>query len=128
MAYIVLGYFVSLVVGYVIVGLCLYGMRKTALRGPFKIREFFKWLDLWVGCAERFVATTLLAFAPAYLAAFIGGWVGLKFAAGWHREKSSKGTITQTRLLALVGSILSFVIAIAAGLIIKPDALTYFAK
>jgi hypothetical protein len=62
----------------------------------------------------------------AVLTAFIGGWVLLKFAIGWQREKrdddDEKEVATQS-FLALIGGVLSFSIAIAIGIFLNPNAL-----
>ena len=54
---------------------------------------------------ERAVATTLVAFAPSYLATFIGGWVALKFAANWKRQSDNDPASAQGSLLFLIGNV-----------------------
>ena len=53
---------------------------------------------------------------PDYLAGFIGGWVALKFAANWKRQGlDADDNVTRGSLLALVGSVISFAVAIGDG-------------
>jgi hypothetical protein len=110
----VIAYFLSVFGGWLIAGICVYVMRKS-IRRP---REFFRWIDLWVGGTERAVATTLVLFAHSYLPAFIGGWIALKFAANWKRRNVGAG---QASLVFLVGSVISFAVAIGAALYMRPD-------
>lgn len=79
-------YLVACVGGWLIVGACMYGMRRLVLKHPEKFSE---WSVFFVGITERAVALTLVLIAPLYLPTFIGGWVVLKFALGWQREKHS---------------------------------------
>ena len=81
-----------------------------------------------VGITERAIATTLVIGAPSLLAPFIGGWTAAKIAAGWGRIVSSEPVIRSSHLVALVGTAISFAIAIAAGLWAHPASLIYFAK
>ena len=64
--------------------------------------------------------------APSYLPSFIGGWVLLKFAIGWQREKHGNQVAEQS-FLALIGNVLSFAIAIAVGAFVNPHALQVWA-
>jgi len=80
-----------------------------------------------IGMTERAVALTLFLLAPQYLAAFIGGWVLLKFAIGWRRTPLNYKVAVGSQL-ALIGNVLSFTIAIAGGAYLHPDTLTYFGK
>src|SRR3990167_1087530 len=114
----VLAYVLSVAGGWLIAGVAIHIMRKSICvpRG-----RFFKWIDVWVGGSERAVATTLLLFAPAQLAVFIGGWMALKLAANWQR--STDPDAPQTTFVAMVGSVVSFSVAIAAPLLLLPDAL-----
>jgi hypothetical protein len=73
-------------------------------------------LDFWLGATERIVVTTLVIWAPTYVAAFIGGWVASKFAANWYRRDNTDANRKGT-LIALIGNVASFAIAIGAGLI-----------
>jgi hypothetical protein len=73
------------VAGWLTVAVCLYVMRLLVLqknRPPFS-----DWPAFLGGAVERAVALTLVLWAPPYLPPFIGGWVLLKFAIGWQREK-----------------------------------------
>ena len=62
-----------------------------------------------------------------YLPSFIGGWIVLKFALGWQRERKTKEALTGS-MLALIGNVLSFAIAIAIGAWLNPNALDVRAK
>jgi hypothetical protein len=108
-------YYLSIFAGWAIAELCVNFMRKTV----HEPRKSGKLIDFYVGGSERFVATTLVLFAASYLPAFIGGWVALKFAAHWQRAGGSH----VPGLVALVGSIISFSVAIGAGLIFDRSAL-----
>ena len=115
-------YALSIVGGHLIAGSCIYLIRVT-VKQPL---ETFTWLVFWVGGTERAVATTLVLFAPHYLPAFIGGWIALKFAANWQR-RSEEGA-REASLVALVGSVLSFAVAVAAALLIRPNAIAIWAN
>ena len=88
------------------------------------------WLDWSLGVLERAIATALTICAPAMLGPFIGGWVALKFAANWHtrKEGGNEDFLAKHRLVAMVGSAVSFAIAILAGLFIYPHALVVWQK
>ncbi|MGC2075284.1 MAG: hypothetical protein WA728_04465 [Xanthobacteraceae bacterium] len=79
----------------------------------------------FIGGTERAVALTLYLLAPRYLAAFIGGWILLKFALGWQRTPPGPN-IASGSLLAMIGNVLSFAIAIAGGYYLHPGTLDYF--
>lgn len=68
------------------------------------------------------MALTLVLKAPPYLPAFVGGWVLLKFALGWQRETKSSEVLTDS-MLALIGNVISFGIAIWVGASIYPHAI-----
>ena len=87
---------------------------------------FMDGVPFLVGATERFVGLTLVLMAPSYLSAFIGGWVLLKFAIGWQREKHGS-QIAEQSFLALIGSVVSFAIAIAIGVALNQKALDVWA-
>jgi hypothetical protein len=91
-----------------------------------KQRPRFEPLDLWLGGAERAIATTLVFYAPKYLVVFIGAWVALKLALGWQRRAGStrvpEEVITRS-LLSLAGSATSFAIAAVVGVLFHREAL-----
>ena len=116
-------YTLSVAGGWLIAGTGVYWMRRSIKHR----REFFRWVDIWVGGAERAVATTLVIFAPAQLPVFVGAWVALKFAANWKRRTRVEG-VEQISLIALVGSVISFAVAIWAGLIVIPGAFSKLAN
>jgi hypothetical protein len=102
------------------VATCMYFIHWVSIKkNP---RRFSEWVDFWICCTERFVATSLVIVAPSYLPAFIRGWVALKFALNWKRRDQSDET-AQASLLALVGNVLSFGIAICVGVLVNPHAL-----
>ena len=115
-------YSVSIFGGWLVAGAFVYVMRLT-IDHP---RQFFRWIDLWVGGAERAVATTLVILAPHLLPPFVGGWVTLKLAVNWQRQKSNGAE--QIALVAMVGSVISFTVAVVAALIAKPTALQTLAN
>ena len=116
--------FLSVVIGHLILAPTMRGMERWQ---RLKQRRVFEPLDLWIGSLERATATTLVFYAPKYLAAFIGGWVVLKFALGWQRQGAGRARIPEevvTRsFLSLGGNVISFAIAIVVGVLAHPDAL-----
>jgi len=113
----------SIILGFGLVGFSLYLMRKKVLPRR-KFRQSFGWMVFFVGATERFAATTLAAFAPAQLASFIAGWVALKYAVNWQKKPDNKAR--ENSLFAIIGTVLSFAIAIGIGLAITPDNISYF--
>jgi hypothetical protein len=132
----VAAYFDACIVGGVVVAVYLYVMRGWFLATPQHRRRFFDWLTFrppffdWLaflgGAIERAVALTLVLWAAPYLPPFIGGWVLLKFAIGWQREKYGE-EVAKGSFLALTGSVLSFAIAIGVGVALNPAALDIWA-
>lgn len=128
-------YTLSVLGGFLVAGLVLYVIRRnleTDKEAEFgdeaKLRGSFAWLDFWVGGTERAVATTLALWVPTYLPIFIGGWVTLKYAANWKRQPNEKKWVSTGSLIALIGSVVSFSVAIAAALLFRPDALQSLMK
>ena len=119
---LVLAYAVSFFGGWLVAGTVVYFLR----RGTDDPRPFVRPIDLWIGGLERAIATTLVIWAPPMLPAFIGGWMALKFAADWQRRpddlKAARGS-----LIFLIGSTLSFAVAIGAGLIVSRAAVDIWA-
>src|SRR5690348_2917318 len=96
------------------------------------------WDVLFLGNTERWVAVALVVWAPTYLPGFIGGWVLLKFALGWQAKMSDKPQpwtesrnklrpltkeedrekLRQESMLAMIGSVLSFTVAIGIGYVL----------
>ncbi len=85
-------------------------------------RPFIKWSDVWVGCTERAIATTLWIWVPAHLPLFIGGWIALKAAGSWAKV-SGPDSGAQAHHIALVGNAFSFAIAISVGYFVEPQSL-----
>lgn len=133
--YCVIGaYFLACIVGHFVVAVCLWVIRWLALKKENR-PPFSEWGIFFLGVTERAAALTLVLMAPAYLPAFIGGWVLLKFALGWQRERDQPSPIlarqdrqvaTQSHF-ALIGNVISFTIPIAVGLALYPEALNAWA-
>jgi hypothetical protein len=118
---IVGAYLLTCIVGHFVVAGCLWAMRRRVLKEANR-PPFSDWIGLFGGATERFVALTLVLMAPAYLPTFIGGWVLLKFAIGWQRERNDERQpglilppgwkhdrqVAMQSFLALIGSVLSF--------------------
>lgn len=115
---IVLAYLCTTLGGWLVVGIIVFLMRRTT--GKSKDVKFLEWGPFWIGCAERAIATTLVIGTPKFVPAFIGGWFALKMVAGWSRHKEAEHTTGH--LFALVGTALSFAVAIGVGLGINPGA------
>jgi hypothetical protein len=110
--------------GYLITGTLLFLARRAIFGKETHWSNSLKMMDLWVGSVERLTAMVIFAHAPKYIAAFIGGWVALKFAANWQR----KPTKTDESLIALTGSVISMAIALLAGNILNPNAAATFGR
>ncbi len=119
---ILIAYLLSVIGGFFFVGCCMTIIRKTVFGAVWELS--FKPLDFYVGGIERAAATSLIIFVPTYLPAFIGTWVTLKFATHWKRiPPNDDGNVTQSSLIALIGSVLSFGFAIfVTVLVARPDA------
>jgi hypothetical protein len=114
--------FISVSIGHLILNPTMRWMERWC---GLRQRGRFEPLDLWVGGLERAVATTLVFYAPKYLAAFIGGWIVLKFALGWQRDTGARvpeETVTRS-FLALGGNVISFAIAVVVGVLFHPASL-----
>ena len=116
-AVLIAAYVLSTAVGHFLVSNILDWIKKRVGQKPKS-----KALDGFIGCTERFVVTTLVIWTPIYVAPFIGGWVALKMAANWQSIKDRTESVRQGSLIALLGNVYSFAIAIGAGLIVRPDA------
>jgi|GEM_PF-3098424 len=100
-----------------ITGVLMWCMRWTmGMTG-----KAWRMMTFYVGGIERMITLTLVLWAPAQVPLFIGGWIALKMAANWQRQKGPEAA--QGNLLALVGNALSFSIPIAVGLWLNPTAL-----
>ena len=121
---IIAAYVISILAGHVIVAAILRLVRRHLGQ-----RDKGKPSDIWIGGTERTIATTLVWFAPGYVAPFIGAWIALKIAANWARLKGDSPQIRKGHLIALIGNAWSFAIAIVAGvLLLNPGALAVWAK
>ena len=122
LTYIVV-YALVLIGGNFLVAGSMHLMRgRVGLKGD---APFHEWSGVFLGLTERAVALTLVISAPRYLAAFIGGWVLLKFAISWQRTPLTD-RVARGSQLALIGNVVSFAVAIAGGLYLNPNAMTYF--
>lgn len=126
--------FVSAVVGHFIVVLDLWLLELKYGPSPHR-SSFVDPLDTYSGCLERAIATTLIFYAPNYLAAFVGGWIALKFALTWQRRKGGEGEgkekedqIIRRSFIALTGNVVSFAFAILVGVIFHPQALVVWSS
>jgi hypothetical protein len=81
------------------------------------------WVSFSVAIVERATITILFIEVPKLVPAFIGGWTVAKFAAGWGRIVTSDDNIRRLHMIALVGSVLSYAIAIGAGIWARPESL-----
>ena len=119
----VAAYFCACVGGWFVVACCMCVMHRLVLK---EWRPFSEWSDFLVGAIERAVALTLVLLAPSYLPTFIGAWIALKMALGWQRDHYSD-SVRLKSLLGLIGSVISFAIAIVVGYALNPDALDVWA-
>ena len=102
--------------GWVIVGCVLFLIRKTIKSRDAKYS--FEPLDLWLGTTERAIAMSLMICSPGTLPTFIGGWTAAKIAANWARIQPVDDYARTGQLVALIGSALSFGLAIGGALLI----------
>jgi hypothetical protein len=111
-----------------ILGWGLVGALMRVMRWHVGVSTKESWgaMDLWLGSAERLVAATLFALCVPALPAFIGGWIALKFAANWNRIKSEQNAVRKGALMAMIGSVASFTLAIVGGYLINPQAISCF--
>jgi hypothetical protein len=108
--------------GGVMIGLFISFMyRHLKIVGPKCLWAGFNLLVLAIGFTEQMAAILLIYFSPLYLAPFVGGWIGLKYAAGW--QPSGTAFAREKSLLALIGTVWSFGFGIAAGLLINKNAI-----
>jgi hypothetical protein len=121
---IIVAYLISILAGHFIVDAIL-----RLARWHLGHRDKGKFSDIWIGGTERAIATTLVWFAPGYVAPFIGAWIALKIAANWGRLKGDSREVRLGHLIALIGNAWSFAVAIVAGvLLLNPGALAVWAK
>jgi len=123
---IAIAYLVACFAGHLVVAVLLYGMRRATLKRRPEFSDLWELSVFFLGVTERAVALTLVLWAPPYLPTFIGGWVALKFALGWQRERKTSEALTAS-MLALIGNVLSFAIAIGVGVVLNPEAIFVWA-
>jgi hypothetical protein len=115
----------AIIGGHVILGLFISVMYHQLKIDPPKGRwQGFGLLVFFVGATEQLAAILLIGFAPKYVASFIGGWTGLKYASNWQPKDAPFAR--SKSLLALIGTVWSFTFGVVAGCIINPEALNYF--
>ncbi len=76
------------------------------------------WIPFLVGIFERAIITTMVGWNIPGTAAFIAGWTGLKLAGGWNTWNIGTRYGRSVFFVGLLGSALSIVFALFAGLII----------
>jgi hypothetical protein len=103
------------------IGTMRYAVLPRRRRFCERVREGYNWLAFSVGVTERTAAILLSIFLPNYLGWFIGGWMAYKYAVNWQQHE--KVAARDKSLMALVGTAWSFIMALAAGFLINPDAL-----
>jgi hypothetical protein len=99
------------------------GREDQKTKEGFFARFFARFFALGfvTGCIERFIATTLLIWAPNLLAPFVGAWIALKLAANWASVKERSATVRRNHMVAILGSTISFSCIIVAVLIFTPE-------
>jgi hypothetical protein len=111
------------VVAWYITGGLLFAMRWCM---GLNTKGSLDWGTFFLGSTERLITVALVLLAPSYLPSFIGGWVALKVALGWKASLSNKDPtvdpvkVQQGGMLALIGNVLSFAIAIGVGWVLCP--------
>lgn len=114
--------------GWAFVAVSLGIIRTHVFRKRGQFEESFGRLDFWLGSIERLVATMMFVWGIASLPAFIGAWIAFKLAANWQRIKSQSDEVRKGTLIALVGNVLSFSLAIGVGYFLNPHAIAHFTK
>jgi hypothetical protein len=122
----VMAIILATVVAWLALGLIVAFLRRPLCKRPYKTEfcESLGRLDFAVGSTERLIAMILFVFAQSYFVPFIGGWLALKYVAGWHEKYEPFGR--DIVLIALVGTAWSFAFAIGAACVICPQSLTHF--
>lgn len=121
-----LAFLVLTVGGWFLVGLLLLVIRGHVFRK--KPKDCWGALELWLGSTERIIAATMFVSGVSVLPAFIGAWITFKLAANWQRLKSTTDEVRKGTLIALIGNVFSFALAIAVGFWLNPNAITHFLK
>jgi hypothetical protein len=119
----VVAYFVSIVVGHFVV----WGFLRFLRWHTRQDQDRQPAMAMYTGLFERTVVTTLVVWVPSAVGPFILAWVAAKIAANWQRLGKSVAARTGTQT-ALLANVVSFSIAIAAGVWINPAALEAWAK
>jgi len=107
-------YIFALLIGHCVVELVIKWMREGEGKG--KVRKAVKpWKS---GLIERLIFVPVVAFKPdAFL--ILGGWIGLKMAANWNRDRDSKNkNLPMFAISGLYGNLISMVFAYGGGMII----------
>lgn len=101
----------SAVAGGVVTGILMWVSDRVL---KWNERNWFT--SIIVGATERIAITVIFIAAPQTLLLFLGGWTVAKFANGWDRvADNNSGTVRARRLMALVGTLWSYAIAIGTG-------------
>lgn len=121
------------IVPYVIIGIIaipityywsifLFRLIRHHNPNPENIPERIPFIPLLIGVFERAIITTLVGFSIPGAAAFIGTWVLIKAAGGW--QTWGEGKYARAVLfVGLLGSALSIVFALVAGIILRDSFL-----
>ena len=123
--------FLACIAGNFAVAPCMFGIRRLSLSKKY-LKEnvqtlWGSWSVFFIGATERCVALALVLWAPPYLPAFVGGWVLLKFSLGWLRVKDGGEEARTDSMLSLIGSVLSFAIAVLLGVALNRHAIDVWA-
>jgi hypothetical protein len=121
--HLIIAYMISTLGGYAIVGVAVFAMRTTIPHAASTVAnstpgDSFLWYHIWVGFTERAIATTLFIWVPGQLGIFIGGWTAAKLAAAWSSRLKEEHRPAQ--VLALLGTTISFCVAVGAGVYANP--------
>jgi hypothetical protein len=126
---VIISYVVSLIGGHFIAGFSVIYLKRSidSTYDPKTSRNTA--IDWSIGIIERGITTTLVIWAPSLAGPFIGGWIALKFAANWDKRAVAGDDIAQQniarhRLVGIVGSCVSLIVAVAVALIIHPMSLS----
>lgn len=116
MSYWFLGYFVSVVVGGVVVEGCWRWGRQCIGMPPYKRKGVSPWVT---GVVERLFFTLAAAIDPSTTIPAMIGWLAIKMAANWERAPESDPFHRSGAVLAAVLGLISMGFALGGGLICK---------
>lgn len=117
-----LGIAFAVVVGGVVTGGLLAGLRRGATLGPKpKLKQ--PRVPAWItGAVERFVFSVLVALNVSGVAPAMVGWLALKMAANWNRKDLDDNPKARGfALSALLAGLVSMLFATVGGLICRGE-------